>query len=209
MTKAEKAELHRTMQTVLKEEKEELRRTMRARLREMDAATRAEASLTICHLAGHLPAFKASRCVALFSPLNSEPDARPLVEEAWAEGKRVVLPLTIQQRTGPELDWHEVTSWEEVGLPGPFGLLEPDPLKCARVAVGEIDCAFVPGLAFDEGGYRLGRGGGYYDYFLGNAPVELRRFGLMFGIQRVPRVPREAHDQALPVVVTEDGVVVF
>jgi 5-formyltetrahydrofolate cyclo-ligase len=31
----------------------------------------------------------------------------------------------------------------------------------------------------------------------------------MFGCQRVEKVPREAHDQSLPGVVTEDGVVSF
>jgi 5-formyltetrahydrofolate cyclo-ligase len=189
--------------------KEELRRTMRARLRGMDPAVRAEASLVICQLAAHLPVFIAGRCVALFSPLSTEPDARPLIEEAWAQRKRVVLPLMIKQKTGPQLDWHEVTGWDDVVMPGPFGLREPDPLRCPRVAVREIDCAFVPGLAFDEEGFRLGRGGGYYDYFLGHAPAKLARYGLMFGCQRVPKVPREAHDQALPGVVTEDGVVMF
>jgi 5-formyltetrahydrofolate cyclo-ligase len=189
--------------------KDELRRTMRARLREISPAARAEASLVICQVAAHLPAFIASRCVALFSPLSSEPDAHPLVEEAWARKKRVVLPLMIKQKSGPQLDWHEVTSWDDVVMPGPFGLQEPDPLRCPRIAVREIDCAFVPGLAFDGEGLRLGRGGGYYDYFLGHAPGKLARYGLMFSCQRVPKVPREAHDQALPGVVTEDGLVSF
>jgi 5-formyltetrahydrofolate cyclo-ligase len=189
--------------------KEELRRAMRARLGGMTPAVRAEASLVICQEAAHLPEFLASRCVALFFPLSSEPDVRPLVEEAWAEGKRVVLPLMIKQKTGPQLDWHEVTGWDDVVMPGPFGLREPDPLRCPRVAVREIDCAFVPGLAFDGEGFRLGRGGGHYDYFLGHAPASLKRCGLMFGCQRVGKVPREAHDQSLPGVVTEDGVVSF
>jgi 5-formyltetrahydrofolate cyclo-ligase len=189
--------------------KEELRRAMRAQLRGIDPARRAEASLVICQLAAQVAAFKAGRCVALFFPLSSEPDVRPLVEEAWAQGKRVVLPLMIRQKTGPQLDWHEVTSWDDVVMPGPFGLREPDPLRCSRVTVREIDCAFVPGLAFDGDGFRLGRGGGYYDYFLGHAPARLARYGLMFTCQAVGKVPREAHDQALPGVITEDGVVSF
>jgi 5-formyltetrahydrofolate cyclo-ligase len=183
--------------------KDALRRTMRERLRGMAPASHAEASLVICQRAAHQPEFQKARCVALFAPLPSEPDVRLLIEEAWAENKRVVLPLMIKHPSGPELDWHHVTSWEEVVLPGPFGLREPDPLHCPRIPISEIDCVFVPGLAFDQDGYRLGRGGGFYDYFLTKAPANLPRFGLMFECQRVANVPHEQHDQRLKTYLTE------
>jgi 5-formyltetrahydrofolate cyclo-ligase len=187
--------------------KETLRRDMRNRLREMSPALRAEASLVICQTAANLPAFLKSRCVALFAPLPSEPDIHPLIEEAWAQGKRVVLPLMIKHGTKPELVWHEVKNWDDVVVPGPFGLREPDPLRCPRVRLAEINCAFVPGVAFDEEGFRLGRGGGFYDSFLSVAPKVLSCVGLMFNAQKVSDVPREPHDQALRSVITEDGLI--
>ena len=187
--------------------KEKLRREMRARLREMDPATHAEASLVICQVAANLPAFLKSRCVALFAPLPSEPDIHPLIEEAWAQGKRVVLPLMIKHGSSPELDWHEVTSWDHVVILGPFGLREPDPLRCPRVSQVELDCVFVPGMAFDEEGFRLGRGGGFYDRFLSTATMP--SIGLFFQRQKVERVPREAHDQRLRSVITEDAPITF
>jgi len=185
--------------------KEALRREMRDQLRAMGPALRAEASLVICQTAASLPSFTSARCVALFAPLPSEPDVHPLIEEAWAQGKRVVLPLMIKHGTVPELDWHEVTSWDEVVVPGPFGLREPDPLRCTRVKTAEVDCAFVPGVAFDATGYRLGRGGGFYDSFLSRVPTTVPCIGLFFGVQKVESVPREAHDQRLGSVITEDG----
>src|SRR5271170_6399981 len=111
--------------------KEKLRREMRARLRGMSPDLHAEASLVICQAAANRPAFLKSRCVALFAPLVSEPDIHPLIEEAWAQGKRVVLPLMIKRGAAPELDWHEIAGWDEVVAPGqldPPGLREPDPL---------------------------------------------------------------------------------
>jgi 5-formyltetrahydrofolate cyclo-ligase len=186
--------------------KEAMRREMRARLREMSPALRAEASLVICQAVANQPVFAKSRCVALFAPLPSEPDVHPLIEEAWAQGKRVVLPLMIKHGTVPELDWHEMTSWDEVVVPGPFGLREPDPLRCPRVKVTELDCVFVPGIAFDQAAYRLGRGGGFYDSFLGVAMATLPSIGLFFSAQKVECVPREGHDQRLQSVITEDGV---
>jgi 5-formyltetrahydrofolate cyclo-ligase len=187
--------------------KEKLRREMRDRLRAMSPTLHAEAALVICQQAANLPAFLKSRRVALFAPLPSEPDIHPLIEEAWAQGKRVVLPLMIKHGSKPELDWHEVTSWNDVVVPGPFGLREPDPLACPRVSLAELDCVFVPGVAFDHEGFRLGRGGGFYDSFLSLTPPTLPCIGLMFSLQKVPLVPREPHDQALRSVITEDGVI--
>jgi 5-formyltetrahydrofolate cyclo-ligase len=187
--------------------KETLRREMRTHLREMSPALRAEASLVICQIAANTPAFLKSRHVALFAPLPSEPDIHPLIEEAWAQGKRVVLPLMIKHGTVPKLDWHEVTSWDEVVVPGPFGLREPDPLRCPRVSHAELNCVFVPGMAFDSDGYRLGRGGGFYDSFLAQAAPDLPCIGLFFRAQEIPAAPREPHDQALRSVITEDGIV--
>jgi len=189
--------------------KEKLRCEMRTRLRGMSPALHAEASLVICQMAANLPAFLKSRRVALFAPLPSEPDVHPLIEEAWAQAKRVVLPLMIQHGSTPELDWHEVTSWDDVVLPGPFGLREPDPLRCRRVPLAELDCVFMPGVAFDAEGFRLGRGGGFYDRFLSLTPPTLPCIGLMFSLQKVPAVPREPHDQALRRVITEDGLISF
>jgi len=187
--------------------KEKLRREIRDRLRGMSPALHAEASLVICQAAANLPAFLKSRCVALFAPLPSEPDIHPLIEEAWAQGKRVVLPLMIKQGSVLELDWHEITSWNDVVVPGPFGLREPDPLCCPRVPLTDLDCVFVPGVAFDHEGFRLGRGGGFYDSFLSLTPPALPCVGLMFSLQKVPLVPREPHDQSLRSVLTEDELI--
>lgn len=178
---------------------------MRQFLRDMAPALRAEASLTICELAAQLPAFRTGVCIGLFSPLASEPDIRPLIEEAWAEKKEVVLPL-MKEGPSPCLEWHSVTSWEEVVEPGPFGLREPDPARCPRIDQAQLDCLFVPGMAFNPNGVRLGRGGGFYDRFLEQVPARLARFGLMFAGQCVDDLPCEPHDQALPAIVTEDGV---
>ena len=187
--------------------KEIMRSEIRSLLRGLTAGQRAVASLLICQAAANLPAFKRSQCVALFAPLPSEPDVHPLIEEAWAQGKRVVLPLMIKHGSIPELDWHEVGNWEDVVVPGPFGLREPDPLRCPRVKAAELDCVFVPGIAFDPEGYRLGRGGGFYDSFLAVATATLPRIGLFFQAQQVDRVPREPHDQRLQSVITEGSVI--
>jgi 5-formyltetrahydrofolate cyclo-ligase len=187
--------------------KTNLRREMRAHLRALGADERARASIVICHTAAKHPAFRKAKRVALFAPLPSEPDIHPLIEEAWAQDKRVVLPFMLERRSSPELNWHEVTGWADLAARGPMGLREPDSVRCPLVAPTELECAFIPGLAFDEEGHRLGRGGGFYDAFLAHVPPRLPCIGLMFAAQKVKRVPREAHDFALRSVITEKGIV--
>ena len=190
-------------------QKEEIRRVIRGKLRGLEPAFRAEASLTICELAARLPEFRSGKCIGLFAPLASEPDLHPLIEEAWAEGKTVLLPRLWREGTEPHLEWFAVKDWSEITESGPFGLREPDPERCARVEPARVDCVFVPGLAFDATGMRLGRGGGYYDYFLSRMAPTVARFGVMFALQQTESVPRQPHDQALPAIVTEEGVLSF
>ena len=65
----------------------------------------------------------------------------------------------------------------------------------------------IPGLAFDAQGYRLGRGGGWYDRVLSHAAPDALKVGVCFERQIVARVPHEAHDVRVDMVVTEDRLI--
>jgi 5-formyltetrahydrofolate cyclo-ligase len=185
-----------------------LRQQMRARLGLRPEDEHARSSLDLCRLAAELPAFRDAQAVAVFAPLPTEPDIRPLIEEAWALKKRVAFPLMSRDGSVPRLDWFVAGGWEALVVAGPFGVREPDPLLCPKIPLLELDCIFVPGLAFDRRGHRLGRGGGYYDAALAELDIGTPRIGLMFACQQADEVPRDAHDQMLSSVVTEAGVVV-
>ena len=64
----------------------------------------------------------------------------------------------------------------------------------------------LPGLAFDETGTRLGYGGGFYDRLLQG--WDILSIGVTSRAALLPRsaLPREAHDQSVGYVVTEQGV---
>jgi 5-formyltetrahydrofolate cyclo-ligase len=85
-----------------------------------------------------------------------------------------------------------------------FGVPEPAP----DWPLAQPDILLVPMLAFDADGYRLGYGGGFYDMTLAalRAKGPLRAIGVAFAGQEVPGLPREAHDQKLDMIVTEEGV---
>ena len=70
--------------------------------------------------------------------------------------------------------------------------------------LSSCDIAFLPGVAFDRWGGRLGRGGGYYDRVLSKARPELPFLcGLSYAFQVVDRVPMGPHDMRVDAVVSE------
>lgn len=56
----------------------------------------------------------------------------------------------------------------------------PEPVSGIRVIPRQIDVVFLPLLAFDLEGYRVGYGGGFYDRFLANCRENVVKVGLSF-----------------------------
>lgn len=110
----------------------------------------------------------------------------------------------------------------DVAAVPPFGIREPTPTyppthatsaslpRKDALATG-LDVLIVPGAAFDAGGGRLGRGGGYYDSFAAAAraahPPGPLLVGVAFNQQVVDAVPVEPHDVRVDVLVTAGGCV--
>lgn len=64
---------------------------------------------------------------------------------------------------------------------------------------------FLPGRMFDVLGTRLGQGGGWYDRFLADAPVEWIRVGFCFDTQFSDTpLPRQAWDEPVDLVCVVD-----
>jgi 5-formyltetrahydrofolate cyclo-ligase len=110
---------------------------------------------------------------------------------------RVVYPRVVEGNR--VLAFHEAMR-DELAL-ARFGLREPQ-ARTAEVALEDISVFFVPGLAFDREGGRIGWGRGHYDATFAARPDALR-VGLAFECQIVERVPREAHDTLVNIIITE------
>lgn len=135
--------------------------------------------------------------IALYAAKGSELEVRVLDESARRLGQAVVYPRVV--RGQPWLDFHLAEPAQLTA--GAFGLREPA-ATFPLVPLLQIAAFFVPGLAFDETGARLGWGRGYYDSTFVRAP-RAWRVGVAFECQVVEHVPRAAHDILLHELLTE------
>ena len=85
--------------------------------------------------------------------------------------------------------------------PGAYGILEP---KDGEEITDFTDSVCItPALSFDEKGYRLGYGGGYYDRFLADYT------GVSVGIcyeEFIGGIVTEEYDLPVDIVVTEEDI---
>lgn len=149
-----------------------------------------------------LEALAPAPTVALYASTGSEPGTYPLLEALRAGGTRVLLPML---RPDLELDWG-VYRGPDFLTAGPLGTVEPAGPRLGPEAFGEALLAFVPGLAADRDGHRLGRGGGYYDRTLRHAhPGALIAVVLHPG-EIFDTVPTRGHDADVHAVLSPQGL---
>lgn len=180
------------------ESKIELRKSVRATFESRSRADLRKASAEICRLVTGLPEWASAKSVCLFASQSLEPFVDPLFDTAREEGKEVCYPRV----RGRELELVETSGHHELVITR-WNLREPSGERLRQTA--RVDLILVPGLAFDERGFRLGRGGGYYDRLLSGLK-ETVTVGVCFAFQRLSDIPLESHDRAVRIMVTENGV---
>lgn len=128
-------------------------------------------------------------------------NTRPIIQEAWNQGKIVCVPKSYP--TDRKLIFYKIDSFEQLETAA-YGLLEPIVEKTKQLKKERIDLLIVPGMVFDKYGYRIGFGGGYYDRFLTDFPNET--CSLLCKKQLIDRLPSESHDIPINYLITEIGV---
>ena len=85
----------------------------------------------------------------------------------------------------------------------------PEPVDGLEVPVAKIDVVFVPLLAFDKAGHRVGYGKGFYDTFLGACAQNTIKIGLSFfeAVESIEGIFET--DQALDFCVTPNMIYDF
>ena len=186
-------------------EKAALRTEMIARRDAIPAPERERVAETLTtHVAG-LAEYAAARTVLATMNIGSEWDTRAFIDRARADGKRIVLPRVTAPPRRLALYW--VRDLERDLVPGVWDIPEPHPERCESVNLGEVEFALVPALAADHEGFRLGYGAGYFDGLLAGRKAHPFCVTALPAAFIVERLPHEAHDVAVDLVLNENGPV--
>ncbi len=185
--------------------KDQMRSTAAKRRKELFAAHPDAGETLAAHVmasAAVLGLGDAPRIVSAFWPMGAEIDMRPLLSAVAGAGHITALPV-VERKNAPLI----FRAWKPGDglVDGGFGTSIPVPE--AKTVMPEV--LFVPLLAYDEEGFRLGYGGGFYDRTLERLrgqSDEITAIGVAFSGQRVDTVPRGPYDQPLDWVASEAGL---
>lgn len=183
---------------------------LRARLRGIrqgiPASTRKLAGRAITRLALRHRLLAGKRRLGLYIPAKGELDCLPLLDRALWLGVACYLPVVPYARQ--RMLWFTRLGAGPHWRHNRYGIPEYGHRGLDRIRAANLDILFLPLLGFDDAGYRMGMGGGYYDASL--AFLSRRRhwrrprlIGLAFEAQRVTRLPIDPWDIPLDGVLTE------
>jgi len=180
------------MNVTIKEQKIHLRKIMLEKRNEMPQQERDVLSGKICSKLWSYILENKIEIIHSYLTMGSEVNVLPLLQKALDHGLKVVVPKTLKKRQMQNLVLTDLKHMET----GIFGTYHP---KDAEEYRGNYDLIIVAGLAFDERGYRVGYGGGYYDTFLAEQ-VTAKKVGICYPFQMIEKVPFEEHDVRLDVI---------
>jgi len=149
-----------------------------------------------------LPAYMAARAVALYSPLGNEVETSEIFQDALEARKRLYYPRATAGVPGA----YRVRARRDL-VPGRYGILEPEGDERLPRSGEDALAVFVPGVAFDVCGNRIGRGGGWYDRWMQGLDVRVPRIALAYEFQLLEEVPVERGDLPVHTIVTENRVI--
>jgi 5-formyltetrahydrofolate cyclo-ligase len=206
--------------------KDEIRAGMQKRLKALSGDLFAQKGAAAAARLEAWKEWRAYRSVLVFLSTAFEINTRPLLDLAFAGGKRVFAPRVegsslgffridsraggekSHSRTGDEESYSRADGWAK----GAFGIREPPP--DIPLAADDFPALVItPGLAFDRIGNRLGRGRGFYDRFFAAldsgalpglpAGLSFTACGLCLELQIAAVVPSENHDRKMDMILTE------
>ena len=141
---------------------------------------------------------KSYQKIGIYIDIKNEVSTRKVIEYLWQNKKEVYVPKCLDSGI---MHFYKIKSWNDV-TQGKFGILEPH----TNVTNDSLDLMVAPLVSFNDAGYRLGVGGGYYDRFYEKNAIPF--IGLAFSFQKSDFI-EEKHDLKFDYIVLEDGILKF
>lgn len=129
----------------------------------------------------------------------------PIIRKALTIEKAIVLPVFTDTKNVFHLC--KITDFDKDLVLNKNDVLEPDTEKCKKVPLEDIDIAFIPGLAFDDKGGRIGFGNNYYTRLITRLPETCRKVSLAFEEQIVDQIHMDSRKHTVDIIITDKRVI--
>ena len=163
------------MSTILTMDKSQIRTQYKEFRKELSEIEVMDKSLLIANRCLELPVWE-EKIFHLFLKLEdqNEVDTAIILTLLQGKDKEVVVPKIANAEQLQHFLLTDQTRFQKNAL----GI--PEPVSGIEIEASKIDVVFVPLLAFDDKGHRVGYGKGYYDRFLATCRPNCIKVGLSF-----------------------------
>lgn len=167
---------------------------------------RIEAEAIVFETLTNFEPFIKATSVSSFVDFRNEISMMAINQSILGLGKTLLLPYI--SPVTKDMQFYKVDDLSELKR-NAFGIMEPNPEVHTLFDITHIECVITPGIAFDENGYRLGYGGGFYDRFFSKIEKAIPKIGIAYELQVVSHLPIDPYDQPITHLITEKGLKVF
>ncbi|MCP4521809.1 MAG: 5-formyltetrahydrofolate cyclo-ligase [Cytophagales bacterium] len=166
--------------------KKELRKYYLTQRKELQQIEVTSLSTSICELFFKYIDLTNVRYVHLFLPIikNNELDTWQFIDKFRKEYPHIQLVVPKSDFKSHNME-NIVLEKDTTLAENKYGILEP--VSGIQIADNQIDLVLTPLLIFDQKGFRVGYGGGFYDRFFTNCRKDVYKVGLCFeeGIEEI------------------------
>ncbi|MBV6539917.1 5-formyltetrahydrofolate cyclo-ligase [Ursidibacter maritimus] len=185
------------------EQRNQLRKQMRAKRQALTLDEQRFAAQNIIPKSLELIEHYSAQHLAFYLPFNGEISPLPLIEKLRSIGKKIYLPV-LHPFSSHQLLFLRFDDKSDLSS-NRFGILEPKLDVRKVLPISELEMIFVPLVACDTQGNRLGMGGGFYDRTLSQAK-HLISVGLAHQCQQLECLPLESWDEPLDYIVIGNSI---
>ncbi|KAL2088992.1 hypothetical protein ACEWY4_015891 [Coilia grayii] len=195
----------------LRAAKQALRKEIKKRVAALSDQEKARQSKVVSQKLFSHPKYNSSHRIAVFLSMHDEVRTEEIIGDAFGKGKVCFIPKYLTNSN--HMDMLRLTSLEDMNtLPlTSWNIRQPgddDNQREEALDSGGLDLILMPGLGFDKGGNRLGRGKGFYDTYLERCMKHPKgkpyTIALAFKEQLCQEVPVDERDIHIDEVLYED-----
>ncbi|MDR0915205.1 MAG: 5-formyltetrahydrofolate cyclo-ligase [Endomicrobium sp.] len=149
--------------------------------------------------------YQKSKIVMFYLSYGSEVMMDYMIEFACMQNKIVVLPVITNKITNT-MEAVQILNIISDTTKAVYGIRQPNLTINNIIPKKNIDLIFVPGVAFDIYGYRIGYGKGYYDRWLQDVPQN-KIVGISYNFQIIRKIPIDQYDLSVGTIITERQII--